>query len=104
MAGYSESMDAVRAILTTLTRETAWERKNEISRAIDIALAHLTWTPAVGAAATDAAARCFETLRLASRAATAGTPLQDEAAREALAAIDALETALAAAPPAVRPG
>jgi len=99
MTGHTESMDAVRAILATLTRETAWERKNEISRAIDIALAHVTWTPAVGAAATDAAARCFETLRLASRAATSGTPMQDDAAREALAAIDTLEQALDAAPP-----
>jgi hypothetical protein len=102
MAGHTENMEALRAILTTLTRETAWGRKNEISRAIDIALSHVTWTPPVGAAATDAAARCFEAIQLASRVATAGSPMQEEAVRDALASVDALQKALDAAPPASR--
>jgi hypothetical protein len=102
MAGHTENMEALRAILTTLTRETAWARKNEISQAIDVAFSTVTWTPALGAAATDAAARCFEAIQLASRAATAGTPEQDQAVRDALAAVDTLERALDAAAPASR--
>lgn len=100
MPRHTENMKSLRAILGGLTRETAWPAKNTISQNIDIALSFVAWTPALGAAATDTAARCFEVLQIASRASS-DTDKQAAAIRDGLAAIDELERVLDAAEPAV---
>jgi len=102
MPRHTENMRALREILTGLTRETAWPQKNEVSRNIDIALSTIEWTPAVGAAATDAAARCFETLQIVSRASS-DADKGVSAIRDGLAAIDELERIFDAAKPVARP-
>ena len=56
-------------------------------------MSHVAWTPAVGAAATDAAARCFEVLQIVSRASS-GAEKRAVAIRDGLAAIDELERVL----------
>lgn len=98
MPRHTENMRALRAILTALTRETAWPQKNAISQNIDIALSYVEWTPALGAAATDTAARCFEVLQIVSRASS-DADRQAAAMRDGLAAIDQLERGLDAATP-----
>ncbi|WP_018184144.1 hypothetical protein [Kaistia granuli] len=96
MPQHTENMASLRELLSGLTRETAWPAKNEISREIDVALSHVTWTPAVGAAATDTAARCFEALQIISRASSDDAK-RAAALRDSLAAIDELERELDAA-------
>ncbi|MET4632365.1 hypothetical protein [Kaistia defluvii] len=96
MPRHTENMRALREILTGLTRETAWPQKNEVSRNIDIAMSYVAWTPAVGAAATDTAARCFEVLQIVSRASSDGAK-RASAIQDGLAAIDELERVLDAA-------
>ena len=91
-------MRALRQILTGLTRETAWPQKNAVSQNIDIALSTIEWTPTVGAAATDTAARCFEVLQIVSRASS-DEEKRSAAIYDGLAAIDELERVLDAAKP-----
>lgn len=98
MPRHTENMRALREILTGLTRETAWPQKNAVSRNIDIALSAVEWTPTVGAAATDTAARCFEALQIVSRASS-DDEKRAAAIRDSLAAIDELELAFDAASP-----
>ncbi|BCP52834.1 hypothetical protein K32_14510 [Kaistia sp. 32K] len=101
MPQHTENMASLREILSGLTRETAWPAKNEISREIDIALSHVTWSPALGAAATDTAARCFEALQIVSRASSDDAK-RAAAIQDSLAAIDELQRVLDAAEPVVR--